>query len=221
MANPYILRSIGGGALAGGATGAATGDNKQTSKQRLGRGILGAMGGSVLGGLGHTGLRYNALRKATTPEISGNKVVQKTLGGEKALEEALLGSDSVKAFKNRSESDTKALKEFIGEGLSEDQFHAREAAKRTKEIVDSFNDSNMFYGMDSQAAKKAYRKAVMPVHPDRFTDDMTEAARAANTAKFDDISKQYKAFQEAQGLKKSASTLMFENCFYFLRNNLY
>ena len=221
MANPYILRSIGGGALAGGATGAATGEKDQTVKQRLGRGILGAMGGSVLGGAGHTGLRYNALRKMTTPEISGGKVVQKTLGKDQAFDQALLGSDSLKTIKSKAEDETKALKDFVGEGLSEDEFLGREAAKKTKEVADSFNESNMFYGMDAAAAKKAYRKAAMPFHPDRFTADMSDAMKAENTAKFDNITKQYKAFEAAQGLKKSASSLMFENCFYFLRNNLY
>lgn len=221
MANPYILRSIGGGALAGGAAGAATGDRDQTVNQRLGRGILGAMGGSVLGGTAHAGLRYNALKKMTTPEIAEGKVVQKALGKERVLNEAVFGSDSVKAFANQAKKNTDALKDQIGEGLTEAQYAAREEAKRAQEAANAFDSSNMFHGMDASAAREKYKKEVRLYHPDAAPSGITEADRAARSAKYDEINKQYKQFEEASLMKKSASTLMFENCFYYLRNTLY
>lgn len=86
MAVPAFSRSLlgaGAGAVAGAGTGALSGPKDQTRSQRVGRAILGGMGGAALGGAAHTGVRYHQLRKAGYS------------GGLGTLEGAALGGSKV------------------------------------------------------------------------------------------------------------------------------
>jgi len=158
FARPLIGSGL--GAVGGSAAGALSGPREQTKTQRLGRGILGGMAGAVGGGTLHAGLRYRGL---------------KNLGYGNPLEEAILGSKSLKTMRDETEQYKQRLLSYASSN-SIPEIKIPEGVPGT-----TAGASVDFSGKTAQEAKKMWRDLARKFHPDRGGDP----------AQFDALNKLY------------------------------
>lgn len=209
---PIIGTGAAIGAGAGGILGAMTGDEDQTIKQRIGRGLLGGMAGTAVGAGVHGGLRYNKLKDVSRPEVdNAGKVIDRRLSGQEALDEAFLGNKSTKAFKAEQETMKQDLNKAIGADMSEAEFIAKrdaEAKAALKETAKATTSSNPFANMSPVEARRAYREMMMKAHPDR----------GGTAEAFQKLQEQWKQYQ---ALNEKVASAMYAAFFSELYNLTY